>query len=98
MGKSGGRSYRRPVQQQPQESPATNMGTILAAGAGAGIANAGGTTITTCGKDDNSFYCQFVKGFNIFKMILFIIGILVIVYILYTIWAASRKSTGRGRR
>ncbi len=71
---------------------------ILATAAPVGVAalsGAGGTTITSCPPDDNSFYCNFVKGFNIFKMILFIIVILVVIYIIYALFGKARKSSRR---
>jgi hypothetical protein len=66
-------------------------GTLLGAGVASGISSAGGTTVTTCPPEDKSFYCQFVKGFNIFKMILFIIGILIVIYIVYLIFFSTKK-------
>lgn len=50
-----------------------------AAAVGGAMAGAGGTTLTTCPPDDKSFYCQFVKGFNIFKMLLVIFGVLIVI-------------------
>lgn len=66
---------------------------LVAGGAsavGSGVASAGGTTVTTCPPGDTSFYCQFVKGFNIFKMLLFIIGVLVVLYVIWSIWRGLR--------
>jgi hypothetical protein len=67
----------------PQEDTTGKLG--LVAGAGGLLAGgAGGATVTTCPPEDTSFYCKFVKGFNIFKMILFIVAILIgIVFIWY---------------
>lgn len=72
----------------------TGNGETAAVGAvalGGMISGAGGTTITTCKDGDDSFYCKFVKGFNIFKMILFIIAVLVIVYMLWKAFGSGKK-------
>lgn len=67
----------------------SNFGSALAAGGGFGIGsalgNTGGATVTVCGGNDMSFYCQFVKFFNIFKMfIVILVFIAVIVYLAYS--------------
>ena len=52
--------------------------------AGETLVNSGGTTVSVCGPNDNTTYCSIVRGFNIFKMILFIIFILALIsYCLY---------------
>lgn len=52
--------------------------------AGQSLVNSGGGTLSVCNADDDTYYCNFVRGFNIFKMILFIIFILfIIVYGIY---------------
>ncbi len=60
-------------------------GAGLLAGAVAGgiVGGAGGTTITTCAADDPSFYCRFVRWFGIFKMVLYLIVVLAIIWILW---------------
>jgi hypothetical protein len=47
--------------------------------AGESLANSGGSTLSVCGPNDNTYYCEFVRDFNIFKMILFILFILFII-------------------
>jgi len=76
----------------------SNFGSSLATGGGFGIGsalgNAGGATVTVCGGNDTSSYCQFVKFFNIFKMfIVILVFIAVIVYLAYTF--SGTKSTMR---
>lgn len=92
---SANRKRSSPTQtQQPQQDNTALGATALAAG-GSLLGGAGGATITSCPPEDNSFYCQFVKGFNIFKMLLFIIVILVVGYFLYTTFFGSTKSAKR---
>lgn len=55
---------------------------LLGAGATAIGASGTGTTITTCSSTDQTTYCKFIRAFNIFKMLLFVIGLIVIVYFL----------------
>ena len=83
-------------QTEPPEQP-SGSGTALLAGAvgSSMVSNAGGATITTCPPEDKSFYCNFVKGFNIFKMILFIIVVLTIAYVLYKVFLGSNGSKTR---
>lgn len=59
------------------------MGLFAGSAVAGGVSSAGGTTITSCPADDKSFYCQFIKGFNLFKMILFIIAFIIAIYVLY---------------
>lgn len=70
----------------------------LAAGLGAfGIASmtsGGGNDVTICKSEDDSFYCRFVHDFNIFKMVLFILLVLVILYFIIK-WVWFSKKTGR---
>lgn len=102
MARSSNRSsIRLTSPQQQQQSDATQtIASGAAAGLGSALGNAGGMTLTTCTQGDNSFYCQFVRGFNIFKMVLFIIGVLIILYVLYSIWATTKTAVvaRRGRR
>lgn len=80
----------QPTQQAPQDTTG-KLGLIAGAG-GALAAGAGGTTVTSCPPEDTSFYCTFVKGFNIFKMILFIIAILIgILFIWYLFKSPKSK-------
>lgn len=68
--------------QQPPMTATDKVG--IAAGVGGAImSGAGGTTVTTCPPEDNSFYCKFVKGFNIFKMLLVILAVIIGVVMLY---------------
>jgi hypothetical protein len=61
-------------------------------GIGSTLGNAGGVTV--CGGNDASFYCQFVKFFNVFKMfIVILVFIAVIVYLAYSF--SGVKSSGR---
>lgn len=57
---------------------------LIGSGVGALVSGAGGVTVTSCGANDQTFYCKFVRGFNLFKMLFFIIAIIVMVYFLYT--------------
>lgn len=91
-------SNTRPRRQPPQQQPNNELGAAALAAGGSLIGGAGGTTITSCPADDNSFYCQFVKGFNIFKMILFIIVIAVVGYFIYTMFFSGNGSKGSARR
>lgn len=64
----------------------------IAAGVGGAImGGAGGTTLTNCPPEDNSFYCQFVKGFNLFKMLLVIIAVIAVAVFLWYMFKKSRK-------
>ena len=70
----------------------STFGSSLATGGGFGIGsalgNAGGVTV--CGGNDASFYCQFVKFFNVFKMfIVILVFIAVIVYLAYSFSGAK---------
>ena len=83
-------------QQQP---PETNSNTPLIAAAGASaLSGSVGVTLTSFPPEDKSFYCKFVKGFNIFKMILFIIVVIVIVYLLYKFFIASKQGKSTKKR
>lgn len=55
---------------------------------------AGGTTTTSCPPEDKSFYCQFVHGFNILKMLFVIIAFL---FILWIFWKAFSGGSKRRR-
>ena len=58
----------------------TATGAIAALALGGATSGAGGTTITSCPPGDETMYCKLVKGFNIFKMILFILTVLGSIY------------------
>ena len=70
-------------------------GGLVAGAVGVGAlatAGAGGDTVTTCPPTDNSFYCKFVKDFNMFKMVLFMLLIIgVIVFLIYYFMKSSKK-------
>jgi hypothetical protein len=76
-------------QQQLQNNPGLTAG--LASGVAGGVMNAGGVTVSSCPADDQSFYCKFVRGFNVFKMLLFIIFIIVAAYFIYIMFFANKK-------
>jgi hypothetical protein len=69
--------------------------------AGQSLVNSGGGTLSVCNADDDTFYCELVRGFNILKMFLFIIFILFMVgygiYYFTTILKFS-SSSRRGSR
>jgi hypothetical protein len=69
--------------------------------AGQSLVNSGGGTLSVCNADDDTFYCELVRGFNILKMFLFIIFILFIggygIYYFTTIFKFS-SSSRRGSR
>ena len=70
---------------QPQTAaPAAVAGASLLSGAG-------GFTMTSCASGDESFYCKFVRGFNILKMLLVVIGFVIIAYVLYAAYARNKK-------
>lgn len=74
----------------------SNMAPGLGFGVGAGLSNAGGTTVTVCnGANASSFYCEFVQFFNIFKMLLLIIVVIMVIY-----WFATSfsKTVRKSRR
>jgi hypothetical protein len=71
------------------------IGGASAIGTAAG--SAGGTTITSCPANDTSFYCTFVRWFNMLKMVIFIIALIALIYVLYNAWASRKGSSGRGR-
>ena len=85
-----------------RSSSHSNFGSALATGGGFGIGNALGNAggMTVCGGNDMSFYCQFVKFFNIFKMfIVILVFIAVIVYLAYSFSgtkSSSKKMRGGG--
>jgi hypothetical protein len=71
------------------------LGAVAGSAVAGGVAGAGGTTVTTCPPGDESFYCKFVKGFSIFQMILFIIGVLVVIWIVYKMFFTGGGKRGR---
>ena len=72
----------------------------IAAGAGAGAltSGAGGTTVTSCPPDDQSFYCKLSRFTGIVKMILFLITVIVFVIALFYLWKSLRGSSATGKR
>ena len=69
----------------------SNLAAGAGVGVGASIGNAGGITICNA-QNQNTWYCQFVQFFNVFKMLLsFLLIIGVIVFLFY--WFAG---SGRG--
>lgn len=67
-------------QQQNNNAGTIGMAGMLGASA---LSGAGGTTVTQCGPNDTSFYCKATRGFNLLKMVLFIIALLAVAYFLY---------------
>lgn len=88
MGRGGRSSSRSSRNKATQDPNATGASTGLIAGAAGAslLSGAGGTTITSCQSGDTSAYCKFVKGFNILKMILSVLGFVIIAVILYISW------------
>jgi hypothetical protein len=75
----------------PQNGVSSNALLVGAAGASL-LSGAGGTTIVSCRDGDNSFYCKFVKGFNIIKMILFVIVLILVGYFAYKMFFSENGS------
>lgn len=73
------------------------VATAGAAGVGA-LSGAGGMTVSSCPPEEKGFYCSFVRGFNILKMILVILAVLVALYFLYVWWRGSNGSKGVSRK
>ena len=90
---------RKNAQRQEQPNNQSGLGPTLltagAAGAASSLGTAGGVTVSSCPPDDQSFYCSFVRFFNMFKMVLVIIIVLIIAYFIYKMFFASKS---RGRR
>ena len=74
----------------PQQQSSSDNKIALGAAAGGMLGGVGGTTITSCPASDQSFYCKFVRGFNIFKMIIAIIVFVILLYFLY-VWFFANK-------
>lgn len=66
-------------------------GLVAGAVAGGLVSGAGGSTLTTCKSDDTSFYCTFVRWFNMFKMVLYMIVVLVIIVVLWKAFGGASK-------
>jgi hypothetical protein len=79
---------RRGVSSSQQSSSDNKI--ALGAAAGGMLGGVGGTTITSCPATDQSFYCKFVRMFNIIKMIIAIIVFAVLLYFLY-VWFFAKK-------
>lgn len=73
-----------------QEQSSSDNKIALGSATGGMLGGVGGTTLTTCPSSDQSFYCKFVRGFNIFRMIIAIILFIVLIYFLY-VWFFAKK-------
>lgn len=80
----------RRLSKTSQEQSSSDNKIALGAAAGGMLGGVGGTTLTTCPAGDQSFYCKFVRGFNIFRMIIAIILFIVLIYFLYA-WFFAKK-------
>lgn len=85
------KSSKSSAKPTPSISPAVATG-----GAGltaiTAVQGAGGMTITSCPPDDTSFYCKFVKWFNMFKMLLVVLSIVITIGIIaYVFWPKKGK-------
>jgi hypothetical protein len=84
-GSKGGSSSSPPVAPQ--------SGALLVGAAGATLlSGAGGTTVVSCKDGDNSFYCKFVRGFNILKMVLVVIVLILLGYFAYKVFFSGNGS------
>lgn len=77
----------------------SSFGNVAAAGGasalGGALGTAGGMTVTSCPSGDTSFYCTFVKWFNMLKMVLFIIGVIIVIYVMHSLWRSSSVNKRR---
>jgi hypothetical protein len=81
------------MKSRTSNSTGVSPNAVVAGAAGVGLlSSAGGTTITTCTNGDDSFYCKFVKGFNMIKMVLFILILLLLGYFAYTLVFAKNQN------
>jgi sugar (pentulose or hexulose) kinase len=60
----------------------SKRGSQAMVGAGVLGATAGGTSVSVCDSDDKTLYCRMTRWFNMTKMIIGFIMIMVILYIL----------------
>lgn len=66
-----------------------STGKAMALGLGAGaLSSAGGTTLTTCSSTDQTNYCKMVRFINTIKMLLFLVGIVVVAFL---VWRVARR-------
>jgi hypothetical protein len=69
----------------------------LAAGGGAvaggALSGAGGVTVSSCPPEETGFYCTFVRGFDVFKMTLVILA--VVLFIALLLWWMLARKAGR---
>ena len=70
----------------------SSTGAAVLGGTAIGAMTSGAGGAPKCKADDTSFYCNFVKGFNIFKMIIFVLVIIVVV------WFVVKMMTTRGKK
>lgn len=79
----------------PTSGSGSSTKSMLAVGAASGVAGglstAGGVTVSSCPADDKSFYCKFVRFFNMFKMILIILIVVAVIYFLLRYIVATKK-------
>ena len=87
-GSKGGSSSSPPV------APQSGVGSGLLVGAAGAtlLSGAGGTTVVSCKDGDNSFYCKFVRGFNILKMVLVVIVLILLGYFAYKVFFSGNGS------
>lgn len=78
-----------------KSSAGEGVAVLGGAAVGAMTASAGGNP--ECKAGDNSFYCNFVRGFNIFKMILFVVVILIVAFFIYKMMS-NKKGSGSGKK
>ena len=89
---------RKNTQRHDQPSLGPTLLTAGAAGAASSLGTAGGVTVSSCPPDDKSFYCSFVRFFNIFKMLIVIIVVIIIAYFIYKVFLSSTSKGSRGKR
>jgi hypothetical protein len=87
----------RSIPSIPRISRQNDTGSMLAAGVGAGMSSTGGTTLSMCNSGDDSFYCKFIRFFNMLKMIIFLIVLVVVIYFVYNTFV-SNTSLFSGKR
>ena len=75
------------------KSSSSSFGPTFVSGAAIGGAamTSGTGSMAKCDVNDTSFYCTFVKGFNIFKMLLFVLIVIISLYIVYKVMTGKRK-------
>lgn len=87
---------RAPIPTQQNQN--TTTAGAVAGGVGASmVSGAGGTTLVSCSSGDDSFYCKFVKAFNVFKMLLFIVAIVICAYLIYKMLSSPNPNVRKRR-